>query len=178
MKYKVLIAVVGMTFMFGCEPTQEEIAKQKEEEVVAIHDEAMAKMEKIQTTVHALEKLKHTYMVDSLNHAHHLAKMEDCDLAIADLHAADKAMMDWMHEYKLPGKEVSDDEKIKFYDLEKEKIEKVNGQIEVGIHEGMHFVRRFYDDLADEQKEAKQHKDELKKEEEITDSTSDLDVEV
>ena len=162
MKNKLFTALLGLglVFAFGCEPSQNQIASKLENEVIEKHDDAMAKMNKIQKTIHALEKLKHTYMVDSLNHAHHLAKLEDCDKAIMDLQDADKAMMDWMHQFKIPEEEVAAEEKIIYFNAEQIKINDVNTQIDVGIHEGMHFVRRFYDDLADEHKEIENHKSE------------------
>ena len=168
------LALLIALITFGCEPTTKEIADNLEKELIAEHDIAMAKMEHVQHTMSVLNKERTEFMLDSASH--HAAHLEECDKSIVDLEAADKAMMDWMHQYAKASKETrTDDERIKFYEAEMVKIKAVNELIHTSVKEGEHFVRKFYIDKADHQKEVHQHEHDA---EVIADSTNNKDVEV
>lgn len=99
-------------------------------EVMVIHDEAMAKLGQIKS---AHKKLKtridqDTLMTDSLRNII-LSKM-------SLLKSADNAMMDWMANYKKPKEDVTKEEAIKYLVDQKDKISEVAEMMYKSIREG------------------------------------------
>ncbi|MBD1399022.1 hypothetical protein H9Q13_17770 [Pontibacter sp. JH31] len=84
----------------GCqgEPSEASQKESLETEVMALHDEAMADMSKIYRLRRNLTTLR-----DSLSaHTADTAVTSLLTRRIAQLEAADEAMMDWMRNYKAP----------------------------------------------------------------------------
>ena len=169
----ILLSLLAL-LSFSCEPTPKEIADNKEKELIEEHDKAMAKIEHMQHTLGVLNKERTEFMLDSASH--HAAHLEDCDIAIKDIQIADKAMMDWMHDYAKNSKiSRTDDERIAFYNEEMVKIKDVNEKITISIKEGERFVHKFFIDKAEHKQNLEESKD---KQIEKTDSTQNEDVEV
>lgn len=92
---------------------QEDLAK----EVIGIHDEVMPRMGELVKLRKQLKEKINEWTADSAGHASQIANFSH---RVADLDSADKAMMDWMHEYN-GGQGIYDHEEIMAY-LNEEKV--------------------------------------------------------
>jgi hypothetical protein len=80
-------------------------------QVMAIHDEVMPKMEDIM-------KLKSK-----------LKDREDADEILDALETAEKAMMNWMRNFKAPSKDASFDQTMEYLEAQRESISQVRDQM-------------------------------------------------
>lgn len=127
-----LSLAMGAVLLFltvGCQARAEKENLLLAEEVMAIHDEAMAKM----TLIHELKlQLEERAQVNS---------NEQIELGITALQQAHQGMMAWMRAYRPPGKEEQDKEQTRQYLLEeKEKIVRVQVAIETAIDRAQHLL--------------------------------------
>ena len=106
--------------------------------VMAVHDSTMLKMDHIYTTMDGLKDLQKTLQADTVTA--NISLQTEIEEAIADLTAADDAMMDWMHGYLAPKKDVSDEENIKYLEGQMEGIEKVDQQMDECISKGQKLL--------------------------------------
>ena len=120
--------------MVACGSSEKDQEKKIAEEVTAMHDVVMPKMDEIMTAQRdikaALEKdstLKTT--ADSLN---------------SQLSAADDAMMEWMQKYNpnYYNEGHTHSEILSYYEAERKKIEEVQKQIESGIAATKQFLKK------------------------------------
>lgn len=119
---RIFILVLSTLLFAGCQNQAVKENRELAKEVIAIHDEAMAKM----THMHEL-KLSLQKIEANSGQAPEITKI------ITDLQSAHKGMMTWMHEYKSPE---TDDEfkKAKEYLLaEKVQIQQVKTDIDASI---------------------------------------------
>ncbi|MGK7390066.1 MAG: hypothetical protein ACNS60_06935 [Candidatus Cyclobacteriaceae bacterium M2_1C_046] len=102
-------------------PPEERAEKILQEEVIAIHDEVMPRMDEL---MRLKEKL--VVKMDSLQNIEaEEQKMEDLKENIEQLKKADSAMMTWMRQFKPVRDTISHEERIEYLKHEKERIEKV-----------------------------------------------------
>lgn len=113
---------------------QEALAK----EVIGIHDEVMPRMgELVKLRKQVKEKLN-VWTADST--VDHSAHIQQATQVVADLDAADKAMMDWMHEYN-GGQGLYEHELIMTYlNDEKVKITAVKEHMNSAMDEAQNFL--------------------------------------
>ena len=124
MKYFVVYVVFVLAILCGCSQGQnpEEQKEALEQNVLAVHDTAMAKMEDIFKLRKSLRTLRDT-----------LEKQPQSDTAILNnlqqhiqlLNRADEAMMGWMRQYKAPAADMPSEQAINYLQQEMVKIEKV-----------------------------------------------------
>ena len=128
---KILLPILMLPFVFACSKSED---KQKKmiEEVMAVHDEVMPKMDEIMTLKGQLDSVAKV-SPDSLK-----AK----DLYVA-LDSADVQMMNWMEKYnpeEVKGK--SEEVVVKYYEEEKNKIVKVKELTNASIEEAKAFLKK------------------------------------
>lgn len=128
---KILLSVVVVSMVFACSKSED---KQKKmiEEVMAVHDEVMPKMDEIMTLKGQLDSISKV-SPDS-------AKAKGLYVS---LDSADVQMMEWMEKYnpdQVKGK--SEEEVIKYYESEKNKIVKVKELTNTSIEEAKAFLKK------------------------------------
>jgi hypothetical protein len=128
---KILLPVLMLSIVFSCSKSED---KQKKmiEEVMAVHDEVMPKMDEMMTLKSQLDSIA-KISPDSLK-----AKT----LYIA-LDSADVKMMDWMESYnpdEVKGK--SEEEVLKYYEDKKASIIKVKDLTNTSIEEAKVFLKK------------------------------------
>lgn len=113
--------VLFFSFLFlslGCGPSIEDM----QDEVMAIHDEVMPEM----GTINRLAKELKVMVKDSLSTQDQRIEIKK---HIDALETADDAMMNWMAEYKAPGKDLPKEKATELLQKEKEKITLVRDQM-------------------------------------------------
>lgn len=130
------IASLFMLVLWACGPNQAEKDKKQEEdlakEILAVHDEVMPKMDELVKLRKQLKDKVNTWTETAPEQ--HAVNIEKATNLIQELDAADKAMMDWMHEYN-GGQGLYDHKAIMEY-LNEEKVKidavktKFNGAVE------------------------------------------------
>lgn len=129
MKQRLLLTLLLLPFLLlACEsePAPEEEQPALQDRVMAVHDEAMAKMDAIYQTKKALQEQQAA--LDSTKVELH----EEIQARVADLAAADEAMMSWMRNYKAPA-DPSTPEAQEYLQEEMVKIEAVREQMLTAI---------------------------------------------
>ena len=130
-KLKVLIPIILLTSLSACDkkPDNQKIMI---DEVMAIHDEVMPKMDEIMSLKSSLDSVSKV-SADSV-------KARELSSA---LEVADNKMMDWMEEYNpdlLKGK--SSEEISKYYADEKAKISSVKDLTDKSIEDAKAFLKK------------------------------------
>ncbi|MDX9894622.1 MAG: hypothetical protein RBS34_04195 [Desulfofustis sp.] len=126
-----VVSAVLLVLMVGCQTRGEKENRLLAEEVMAIHDEAMAKMTLIHELKLQLEELAQTN------------GNEEIEQGIIALQQAHQGMMTWMRAYRQPIKEELDKVQTRQYLLaEKEKIVRVQVAIEAAIDRAQQLLSR------------------------------------
>ncbi|MBB6001729.1 hypothetical protein [Arcicella rosea] len=128
---KILLSVLMLSVVFSCSKSED---KQKKmiEEVMAVHDEVMPKMDEIMTLKGQLDSISKVSSDSS--------KAKELYVA---LDSADVQMMEWMEKYnpdQVKGK--SEEEVVKYYEVEKNKIIKVKELTNASIEEAKAFLKK------------------------------------
>ncbi|MFN8357117.1 MAG: hypothetical protein U0Y10_21865 [Spirosomataceae bacterium] len=134
MKHLKYTLVISLAILAACGNAEKDSEKKIAEDVTALHDVVMPKMEEIMKTQRELKEAatKDSTLrssVDSLN---------------AQLNAADDAMMEWMQAYNpnYYSEGHSHDEIVKYYEAERKKIEDVQAQMEKSISSAKQFLKK------------------------------------
>lgn len=129
-----LITGIFISCIFSC-TKKDNATEQAEQQLMKIHDEGMAKMDML---LSIRERLK-TYN-DSSGKAELRSKNVNTILA---LEQADKAMMAWMRNYHKPDAKISDEEKLRYFQAEFEKMKQVKIQMENSIDSGKTLLQKY-----------------------------------
>ncbi|WP_020530397.1 hypothetical protein [Flexithrix dorotheae] len=129
------VGLLTLAILIGCEPTNnknetENPAELKEQEVMEIHDIAMAKMEIIYNYEVKLKAKLADQGPDSTKINQYLE----------DLSIAHESMMNWMRNYKKPDGTRPQQEVITYLEKEKIKIEEVNTFTHKAIAQAEAFI--------------------------------------
>lgn len=108
----------------ACKPGYSPKVQKLHDEVMAIHDEVMPEM----GTIHKLKK----QLKAKLKEAGVTLNEDNINNSISALDYADEAMMDWMHQFKVP-KNVDDAALLTYLEDQKVKISKVNTDMRTSI---------------------------------------------
>lgn len=142
MRTKLFIILSGVYLLIGC--NTEANKKQKEqklaEEVIAIHDEVMPKMDQIFKLRKELKDLNNQFIADA-------EAMQGFDtgkskLLILHLDSSDKIMMNWMHNYNGGQGLYSHEEVMSYLEDEKKKITHVKEFTDKSIEEAREFLKK------------------------------------
>ncbi|WP_207431980.1 hypothetical protein [Sabulibacter ruber] len=107
---------------WACAPSSEKKVEKMQQEVLALHDSAMANMDTLYSSRKAL-----TYLRDSVVTQDTVAK-RNLTQGISNLAQADEEMMQWMRSYRNPD-EKKPEEALTYLQQEKVKIEQVRKAI-------------------------------------------------
>lgn len=138
----VLGVCLGLSVLVSCGPGKAETQKKQQEdlaaEVLAIHDEVMPKTGEMMKLRKQVKTKLNEWTADAAHdHTEHIRK---ATALIADLEAADKEMMDWMHTYNGAQGLYEHDEIIAYLGEEKDKIRKVEEKTDRAIASARQFV--------------------------------------
>ncbi|CAG5018059.1 hypothetical protein DYBT9275_05910 [Dyadobacter sp. CECT 9275] len=118
----------------------------QEQELMAIHDSIMPRMGEMMDLQQQLKS--HIKMMDSLltlkADPQYKSQMLQAQVLVGQLEAADKSMMDWMHQYKadtLEKLDVSMGEK--YLAEQKSSIQAVRGQMRRSMAASENFVKKY-----------------------------------
>ncbi len=103
-------------------PAEEQAEKLLHDEIMAVHDEVMPKMDVIMSIKgELLEKL------DSLRDLPEVpaSTVEKLESGVKSLENADESMMSWMRQWSPPGDSVSHNSKLRYYNQQKVKMNTV-----------------------------------------------------
>lgn len=138
MKHTTFILMILLIISVSCKQDKNENTKTTQmEEVMAVHDEVMPKMGKINTLIQELNA-----KIDTTEATVQYAE------AKKDLEAAHKFMMDWMKDFGdrftsdeiMKGKALND-EKKKWLDEEEEKVKELRRQINSSIEKAEELLK-------------------------------------
>src|SRR4051812_37551462 len=115
-----LTMIVATTVMIlsACTDTKKQ-EKDALNEVIKIHDEAMANSEKAMKNKMLLDSLTKTATIDTIK----------ASAVIKDLSTADKAMEDWMHQFNADYTGKAHEEIMQYLADQKKKVSQVNNQL-------------------------------------------------
>lgn len=103
-----------------------------------IHDEVMPKMGEIATLKSELESEINSLNLDSLIDT---AMVQKCQVTLIKLDEVDKSMMDWMHEFEPNFEAETEEEIIRYYATEKQKITAVSDHMKSAIDEAKTLMK-------------------------------------
>lgn len=126
-----------LLYLFVACTNEENAEAALQDEVITIHDEVMPKMDELMKVKADLQK-----KVDSL-------RLEEADTAliitlktkINQLRKADSAMMTWMRQFKSVRDTVSHDQRMRYLEQEKERIEQVRSMMNKAIEDAQNSGR-------------------------------------
>ncbi|MFA0963298.1 hypothetical protein AB9P05_15955 [Roseivirga sp. BDSF3-8] len=125
--YAILMMAMGL---HGCNSADQR--EQLLSEVNEVHDEAMEKMGTLVKLQKQLTQVADSLRSDSLND--NSARVDQVEVIIAELRAADENMMDWMHHHsETLSTPMSEEEEMTFLQNEKETMQEVKAQMEAAI---------------------------------------------
>ncbi len=131
MKYFKFIPIIFcLLFSVACQPSQEDLNKEKRAEIIAVHDEVMPKMGKLKNLEKEaqtkIETLEMTANPDTV-------KIEALELLAKDLNKAYEEMFVWMRQYSIDDQEKSPEELKIYLEEQMDKITAVNLEIKTAL---------------------------------------------
>jgi len=128
---KLIIAVTAsVTIWSGCTDTKQQ-EKEALNEVIKVHDEAMAKSE---------EAMKNKILLDSLTKTAALKDTSKATAVINNLSTADKAMEDWMHQFNADYTGKAHEEIMQYLADQKKKVVQVNNHLTAVVSQSDQFI--------------------------------------
>jgi len=126
-----LTMIVATTVMIlsACTDTKKQ-EKDALNEVIKIHDEAMANSEKAMKNKMLLDSLTKTATIDTIK----------APAVIKDLSTADKAMEDWMHQFNADYTGKAHEEIMQYLADQKKKVSQVNNQLNTAVSQSNKFL--------------------------------------
>jgi hypothetical protein len=142
MKIRLVVLMSLIAFLIGCNTEANKKKKEQKlaEEVIAIHDEVMPKMDQIFKLRKELKDLNNQFILN-------INSMRGFDtskskMLIAHLDSSDKLMMDWMHQYNGGQGLYSHEEVMNYLEEEKKKITYVKEFTDKSIEEARNFLKK------------------------------------
>ncbi len=133
-----LLFILSIFIGISCTKTENQETKSPSlvDQVMEVHDDAMAKME----AMHALESDIKTYL-SSLDSTSAQAEIEMGAERVQALADAEEAMMNWMRNYESPSEETPEEEAKKYLTEQKNSIGEVAQQIDNSLEKGKAFLK-------------------------------------
>ncbi|MFD1255468.1 hypothetical protein ACFQ3S_01560 [Mucilaginibacter terrae] len=129
MKLYVIMAT-AFWLLNACTDTKKQ-EKDALEQVIKIHDEAMAKSE---------QAIKDKILLDSLAKANSSLQKTDINMVISNLSNADKAMEDWMHQFNADNTGKSHEQIMQYLNDQQKKVTNVNNRLKTAINQSEQFI--------------------------------------
>ena len=127
-----LYAIIAAAFLLltACTDSKKQ-EKDALEQVIKIHDEAMAKSEQV---------IKDKMLLDSLAKANSNLKNTDINKVVSDLSTADAAMEDWMHQFNADNTGKSHEQIMQYLNDQHKKVTDVNDRLKSAIEQSEQFI--------------------------------------
>ena len=127
-----LYAIISTAFLLltACTDSKKQ-EKDALEQVIKIHDEAMAKSE---------QAIKGKMLLDSLSKANSNLKNTDINKVVSDLSTADAAMEDWMHQFNADNTGKSHEQIMEYLNDQHKKVADVNDRLNSAIEQSEKFI--------------------------------------
>ncbi len=107
--------------------------QQRYEEVMAVHDPLMKKMNDLAKTKKELAELESELLTDSVANATGITRVRERQKALQEGH---DAMMDWMHQFRKPKESVARDSALHYLDVQQKKIDSVKVTMDRALKQG------------------------------------------
>jgi hypothetical protein len=128
---KLIMAVAAsVSILSACTDTKKQ-EKEALNEVIKVHDEAMAKSE---------EAIKNKMLLDSLTKVSALKDTTTATVVINNLSTADKAMEDWMHQFNADYTGKAHEEIMQYLADQKKKVVQVNNHLSAVVSQSNQFL--------------------------------------
>jgi hypothetical protein len=128
---KILLLITTSILLFtACTDTKKQ-EKDALNQVIKIHDEAMANDEKA---------VKNKMLLDSLVKSGASSIGAKAQVAISNLSATDKAMEDWMHQFEADNANKSHAEIMQYLAEQKKKVSDVNKRLKAAVNESDQLI--------------------------------------
>jgi hypothetical protein len=128
---KLIMAVAAsVSILSACTDTKKQ-EKDALNEVIKVHDEAMAKSE---------EAIKNKMLLDSLTKVSALKDTTKATVVINNLSTADKAMEDWMHQFNADYTGKAHEEIMQYLADQKKKVVQVNNHLSAVVSQSNQFL--------------------------------------
>lgn len=127
-KLTMMIAATAM-ILSACTDTKKQ-EKDALNEVIKVHDDAMANSEKAMKSKMLLDSLTKTATIDTIK----------ASAVIKDLSTADKAMEDWMHQFNADYTGKAHEEIMQYLADQKKKVSQVNNQLTTAVSQSNKFL--------------------------------------
>ncbi|CAM3753251.1 hypothetical protein MUGA111182_07390 [Mucilaginibacter galii] len=125
------IALMASAFLLSaCTDTKKQ-EKDALNEVIKVHDEAMAKSE---------QAIKNKMLLDSMGKANTPLQKTDINTIISNLTTTDKAMEDWMHQFNADYTGKTHEEVMQYLADQKKKVRQVNNQLAAAVNQSNQFI--------------------------------------
>ena len=123
MKYVLLTLTFALSILGACTSEKTEVNRAElEQQVLAVHDSAMAKMGDIYKLRKNLLSLRDSLEAQTQTDSIVLNKLQ---LHIQSLNQADESMMAWMRQYKAPAENQENEQAINYLQHELVKVQKL-----------------------------------------------------
>ncbi|MEM7037853.1 MAG: hypothetical protein AAF570_12795 [Bacteroidota bacterium] len=123
------------------EAQDENAIKKGHLEVMEVHDTAMLKMELIYNQISELKKIEERLKKEGEDA--NKSALEKVNSAINKLQAADDAMMDLMHNYRMPDESTPEKESLRYLDEQKVIITEVDQKMDESIDHASTLRKEF-----------------------------------
>jgi GTPase involved in cell partitioning and DNA repair len=129
MKLYAIMATAVLLFN-ACTDTKKQ-EKDALEQVIKIHDEAMAKSE---------QAINDKMLLDSISKADNIIEQPEIKSVVSNLTTADKAMEDWMHQFNADNTGKSHDQIMQYLNDQQKQVSKVNQQLQTALSQSKQFI--------------------------------------
>lgn len=124
------IAAVAVLLLSACTDTKQQ-EKDALNEVIKVHDDAMAKSEKA---------MKNKMLLDSLTKTSALKDTANVASILSNLSTADKAMEDWMHQFNVDYTGKAHEEVMQYLADQQKKVVQVNNRLTTAVSQSDQFL--------------------------------------
>jgi GTPase involved in cell partitioning and DNA repair len=132
MKLYAIMATAILLFN-ACTDTKKQ-EKDALEQVIKIHDEAMAKSE---------QAIKDKMLLDSISKADNTVEQPEIKLVVSNLTTADKAMEDWMHQFNADNTGKSHEQIMQYLNDQQKQVSQVNQQLQTALSQSKQFISTY-----------------------------------
>lgn len=127
-----LYLFAALIVITGCSGSKDKKEKEMQEEVMAIHDEIMPKMGRLERLSQKLDSVKKSLKSQDKASASKIVELEKKKQALSDAH---KSMMQWMRNYERPSDTMAHQDVMEYLQEEKKKIQDVKDKFKTSIQQ-------------------------------------------
>ena len=128
-----IIMAAAILMLSACTVTKKQ-EKDALEQVIKIHDEAMAKSE---------QAIKDKMVIDSIAKADNITDKPEIKAIVSNLSAADKGMEDWMHQFNADNTGKSHEQIMQYLADQQKQVAEVNQQLKTAVSNSSQFITTY-----------------------------------